>query len=107
MANLTVLFGSSSKFNTLIGAEECLYELQEDILDVQFPDSTRGLNRDRNEVTMRMKRWIGQCKVQQMRADDKDIAAWNTLAIKGEAMHDELIKTKDVVTTIFNEKRVW
>ena len=96
--SLSSIFSDGDRFFTLLEGEAVLAEITEDILDVQFPDSRRGLSKSRNSVNNRMAKFVQRCKVNGMRAVDvAEMDGWKSLGMKAGMLRTDLDKSKDAI----------
>ena len=96
------LFSDSDEFTTIPGASAVCDELMDEILQVQYPESNRGIGRSRADVNNRVKKFVARCKLMHLKADDKDKEAWKAMGRTSVKLHAELRKTKDAVQMIEN-----
>lgn len=101
--SIGIIFSDGDSFDTILDADVVLQDITADILDVQFPDSRRGLNKSRNEVNNRVCKFIARCKVNHMNATDvKDKDEWAAMGKKAAVQRKELSKAKDAILTLEN-----
>jgi hypothetical protein len=91
------IFANNSLFATVAEGEAVLAELADDIIDVQHPDSKRGLGKSRNDVNVRLKRFLSRCKLHHMQDGNDD---WKVLGTAAALMSQELRDTKDALQTL-------
>ena len=103
--SLSLVFSDGDRFTSPGEADRVLADITDDIMDVQFPDSRRGLSRSRNEVNNRVNKFIQRCKVNQLNAvadEEKDI--WVGLGKKAAMMRTQLDKAKDAILQL---DKIW
>ena len=97
MSNVMNIFAGCGMFMDIAEGTAVLNELAEDMIEVQHPDSKRKLNRSRNDVNNRLKRFISRCKLHHMNTGDE---SWKLLGQKAVQMETELNKTKDALSML-------
>ena len=97
---INALFNDADNFSTIAEAEVVSSDLMDDILDVQYPDSKRGIGRSRADINNRVQKFVARCKLNQLKADTNDKAKWKEMGTAGVKMQAELRRTKDAVQMI-------
>ena len=100
MSSILNIFTDGDNFKTIAEAEQVADDLLEDVLEVQYPDSKRGLNKSRNDVNNRLKKYVARCKLCQLKASTADKDNWKALGQSAVKMQAEMRKTKDSLSML-------
>mgnify|MGYP003152546210 CR=1 FL=1 len=98
------IFKGNDAFTSIEEATTVLNELQDDVLEVQFPDTRRGLSKSRNDVNNRCKKFLQRCKLMQMRTEGSEESVhWADLGNLSNKVHRTLVNTKDAINSAFEQ----